>query len=128
MSLPFYQLASPLNVPIQRVPSHAATSLEITLEGRYWFGGGSQGTFRTPSNRDNPNAVPTQRYPSGVWAIERMEPLTKPSRIFQAVCAYWLTSSAGFSANVQGAAISRPASIALATLPFTVCKLRPAQA
>src|ERR1700686_4350823 len=73
-----------------------------------------------PSNRDNPNAVPTQRYPSGVCAMERMEPLTKPSRIFQAVCAYWLTSSAEFSANVQGVAISRPANIALASLPFTV--------
>ena len=59
----------------------------------------------------------SQRYPSGVWAMERMEPLAKPSRIFQAVCAYWLTSSAGFSANAQVLAISMPASIAPANLP-----------
>jgi hypothetical protein len=54
-----------------------------------------------------PECRPTQMYPSGVWAIERMEPLTKPSRIFQAVCAYWLTSSAGFNAKVQLHAASR---------------------
>src|SRR5262249_47887172 len=31
-----------------------------------------------------------------------MMPLTKPSRIFHAVWAYWLTSSAGFSAKAEG--------------------------
>jgi hypothetical protein len=43
--------------------------------------------------------------------------LAKPSRIFQAVCAYWLTSSAGCSANAQVLVISMPASIAPANLP-----------
>src|SRR5262249_17769068 len=31
-----------------------------------------------------------------------MVPLGKPSRIFHDVCAYWLTSSAGFNASTEG--------------------------
>src|SRR5215467_9658563 len=34
--------------------------------------------------------------------MELMAPFTKPSRTFQGVCAYWLTSSAGFSASAPG--------------------------
>src|SRR5882724_1810371 len=33
--------------------------------------------------------------------MELMLPLEKPSRIFHDVCAYWLTSNAGFSANAE---------------------------
>src|ERR1700686_1573003 len=117
VSLPFFQLDSPFLVPTQRVPSRDATRLVMALEGRGCSGGGCQRTFRTPSKRYKPKAVPSQRYPSGVWAIERMEPLAKPSRIFQDVCAYWLPSSAGVSANAQVLAISMPASIAPINLP-----------
>src|SRR5215468_8463566 len=42
--------------------------------------------------------------------MEVMIPSEKPSRIFHAVCAYWLTSSAGFNANAPGhTASSTPA-------------------
>src|SRR5262245_34579350 len=34
--------------------------------------------------------------------MPRITPLVKPSRIFHDVCAYWLTSSAGFKANAPG--------------------------
>ena len=49
---------------------------------------GCQRTVRTPSNRSRPDSVPSQRYPSGVWAIDDTGLLKKPSRIVQAVCAY----------------------------------------
>ncbi len=61
--------------------------------------GGCQATVRTPSKRTSPDSVASQRYPSGVCAIWWIVPATKPSRIFHAVCAYWLTSSDGSSAN-----------------------------
>src|SRR6185503_10906097 len=48
-----------------------------------------------------PNSVPSQRYPSGVCAIERMKPLENPSMVFHALCAYWLTSRDGFSAKAD---------------------------
>src|SRR5262249_42432670 len=51
-----------------------------------------------------------------------MAPLVNPSRILHDVCAYWLTSSAGFNANATGHTASMPAS----TRPSaTTCRLRP---
>src|SRR5215469_16717394 len=63
--------------------------------------GGCHGTGRTPSKRSRPNSVPSQRYPSGVWAIKWSSPLLKPSRTFHDLCAYWLMSSEGSSAEAQ---------------------------
>ncbi len=47
-------------------------------------------------------SVPSQRSPSGVWAMELMPPFTKPSRIFHDVCAYWLMSSDVSEAKARG--------------------------
>src|SRR5262245_66430838 len=45
-----------------------------------------------------------------------MTPLVKPSRIFHDVCAYWLTSSAGSSANAHGQGANRIANAIAAGL------------
>src|SRR5215813_3598526 len=66
LSLRSFQLAKPLSVPIQRVPSRDVNKLKITGEGSCSPPGGRQGIARTPSKRNKPVSVPTQRYPSGV--------------------------------------------------------------
>src|SRR5260221_5300571 len=88
VSWPSLRLASSLRVPIQRVPSLAVNRVRMKLLRKDSPGGGCQRTFRIPSKRSKPNSVPSQRYPSGVWAIEVTLPLEKPSRIFHDVWAY----------------------------------------
>ena len=61
VSLPSFQLKSPLAVPSQRVPSRAATRLRISLLGRCSPCGGCQGTTRMPSKRSRPASVASQR-------------------------------------------------------------------
>src|ERR1700739_4270949 len=88
VSLPSFHLASPLLVPIQRLPSRPASSVAIRLLGRYSPAGGCHARAPTPWRRNNPNSVPSHRYPSGVCAIASIAPLVKPSRTLHAVCAY----------------------------------------
>src|SRR6266436_1732156 len=47
--------------------------------------------------------------------MEVIWPLGKPSRIFQAVCAYWLTSSAGFKVKALGHTSKMPGSTSPST-------------
>src|SRR3954447_250347 len=51
--------------------------------------------------------------------MDLMSPLEKPSRIFHAVCAYWLISSTGFNANAERHnASSTPATAAASAIEF----------
>ena len=92
----------PFGVPIQRVPSRAASRPRMSLDGKMLI------RRRLPG--DVPDAIEAKQAEfraqpeitvgrlGDVWIV----PLEKPSRIFHAVCAYWLTSSAGFNANAHG--------------------------
>src|SRR5579863_2130225 len=85
---PFFHSARPEAVPIHRLPSVAPKS-EITAGlGSCFPAGGTKGTKRTPSKRNNPENVPIQMYPSVVWVIAVGAPGKAPSRTRQAEWAY----------------------------------------
>src|SRR5262249_35247191 len=105
----------PSEVPIQSAPSRVARRTVMMLEGSCCSRGGCQAALRTPSKRNRPRLVPSQRYPSGVWAIELIRPWMNPSRVLQAVCAYCLRSSAGFRANAEGHEATTHATITAST-------------
>src|ERR1700733_7625201 len=96
---PFFQRASPIMVPIHKLPSLAARRDLTREEGRRFPSVGVQRTNRTPSNRISPDCVPIQRYPSVVCAIALGEPLKTPSCMRQAVWAYWEIHLVGSSAE-----------------------------
>src|SRR3974377_74923 len=54
-----------------------------------------------PSKRSKPESVPSQIYPSFVCAMELIGALKNPSRIVQALCAYWFIASDGLRAERQ---------------------------
>jgi hypothetical protein len=94
--------------PITRPPSGIAKRDSTIRPGNLPPNDGSKGSTLTPSNRHKPFAVPTQRYPSLVWASAWIEPRT-PSLAVQLVCcsSESARSRVGARAVVHGATSSR---------------------
>jgi hypothetical protein len=79
-------------------PTHAQGILGL---GNFSPLGAAHGTKRTLSKRTNPASVPIHKYPSLVCVIAWGVPRKKPSRIHQAVWAYWVMLRLGSRAKAQ---------------------------
>src|SRR5262245_37695931 len=110
---PFFQLRSPMAVPIQRVPSDEPSKETTAVPDRRMSGGGVHGWKRTPSNLTNPESVPIQMYPSVVCVIALGADSNAPSCTRQAVCRYCVMRTLGSSA-LAGRLTSNSASAAAA--------------